>query len=79
VPARYKALAATLWAVSARCEPCFKFYVQVAVRLGATQAESGIAAPSHAIALISGEGARTPGARSMRNSAYPSRKAPCGK
>ena len=28
VPARYKALAATLWAVSARCEPCFKFYVQ---------------------------------------------------
>ncbi len=27
VPARYKALAATLWAVSARWEPCFKFYV----------------------------------------------------
>ena len=27
VPARYKALAAMLWAVSARCEPCFKFYV----------------------------------------------------
>ena len=41
VPARYKALAATLWAVSARCEPCFKFYVQEAVRLGAGQAELG--------------------------------------
>src|SRR5262249_18607802 len=41
VPARYKALAATLWAVSARCEPCFKFYVQEAVRLGATEAELG--------------------------------------
>jgi len=34
VPARYKALAATLWAVSA-------FYVQEAVRLGADQAELG--------------------------------------
>jgi AhpD family alkylhydroperoxidase len=41
VPARYKALAAVLWAVSARCEPCFKFYVQQAVRLGATQPELG--------------------------------------
>ncbi|MGH6795207.1 MAG: carboxymuconolactone decarboxylase family protein, partial [Methylocella sp.] len=41
VPARYKALAATLWAVAARCEPCFKFYVQQAVRLGADQAELG--------------------------------------
>jgi AhpD family alkylhydroperoxidase len=41
VPARYKALAAMLWAVSARCEPCFKFYVQQAVRLGANQAELG--------------------------------------
>jgi len=40
-PARYKALAATLWAVSARCEPCFKFYVQQASRLGATRAELG--------------------------------------
>ena len=41
VPARYKALAAMLWAVSARCEPCFKFYVQQAVRLGATKTELG--------------------------------------
>ncbi|WOJ91725.1 carboxymuconolactone decarboxylase family protein (plasmid) [Methylocapsa polymorpha] len=41
VPARYKALAAMLWAVSARCEPCFKFYVQQAVRLGAAKTELG--------------------------------------
>jgi AhpD family alkylhydroperoxidase len=40
-PARYKALAAVLWAVSARCEPCFTFYVRQAVRLGATKAELG--------------------------------------
>ena len=33
VPARYKALGAMLWAVSARCEPCIKFYVQQARRL----------------------------------------------
>ncbi|MGO9234707.1 MAG: carboxymuconolactone decarboxylase family protein [Methylocella sp.] len=39
VAARYKAL--LLWAVSARCEPCFKFYVQQAVRLGATESELG--------------------------------------
>ena len=41
VPARYKALASMLWSVAARCEPCFKFYVQQAVRLGASQAELG--------------------------------------
>jgi AhpD family alkylhydroperoxidase len=41
VPARYKALAAVLWAISARCEPCFKFYIQQAARLGASQAELG--------------------------------------
>lgn len=41
VPARLKALAAMLWAVSARCEPCFTFYVQQAHRLGATKAELG--------------------------------------
>jgi AhpD family alkylhydroperoxidase len=40
-PARYKALAAMLWSVSARCEPCFKFYLRQAVRLGASQAELG--------------------------------------
>jgi len=41
VPARYKALAAMLWSISARCEPCFKFYVQQAVRLGASEMELG--------------------------------------
>jgi AhpD family alkylhydroperoxidase len=41
VPARTKALAAMLWAISARCEPCFKYYVQEAVRLGAAEAELG--------------------------------------
>ncbi len=41
VPARYKALAAMLWAVSARCEPCIKFYVRQAVHLGAAKHELG--------------------------------------
>jgi AhpD family alkylhydroperoxidase len=41
VPARYKALAAMLWSVSARCEPCFKFYVRQAVRCGASETELG--------------------------------------
>lgn len=39
LPARFKTLAAMLWAISARCEPCFKFYVQQAVKLGATEGE----------------------------------------
>ncbi|CAB3740571.1 hypothetical protein LMG22037_06396 [Paraburkholderia phenoliruptrix] len=41
LPAPLKALAAMLWAISARCEPCFKFYVQQAVKLGATEQELG--------------------------------------
>jgi AhpD family alkylhydroperoxidase len=41
VPARTKALAAMLWAISARCEPCIDYYVQQAVRHGATEAELG--------------------------------------
>lgn len=41
LPARHKALAAVLWAVSARCEPCIRFYVQEAKRLGATKEETG--------------------------------------
>ena len=40
-PGKTKALAAVLWAVSARCEPCIKFYVQQAKRLGATKEETG--------------------------------------
>ena len=41
LPARIKALAAVLWGVSARCEPCLKFYVRRARELGATDAEVG--------------------------------------
>lgn len=41
VPARLKALAAMLWAISARCEPCAAFYVGEAVRRGATESELG--------------------------------------
>lgn len=39
--AKTKTLAAMLWAVSARCEPCLKFYAAKAVELGATEAELG--------------------------------------
>jgi len=41
IPAKYKALGAVLWSVSARCEPCIKYYVQQSVRLGVTEAELG--------------------------------------
>lgn len=41
LPARQKALAAMLWSISARCEPCIAFYVQQAVTRGATEAELG--------------------------------------
>lgn len=39
VPARHKALAALLWSISARCEPCVKFYAAESRRLGASKAE----------------------------------------
>ena len=41
VPAKYKVLAAALWSVAMRCEPCIKFYVRKAVEHGATEAELG--------------------------------------
>jgi len=41
VPAKYKALGAALWAVSARCEPCIRFYIQEAAKLGVTEEELG--------------------------------------
>ena len=41
LPARLKALAAALWSVSARCEPCIRFYMQKAHELGATREEIG--------------------------------------
>jgi AhpD family alkylhydroperoxidase len=41
LPARIKVLAAVLWSISARCEPCIKFYVQRAAGLGVTENELG--------------------------------------
>lgn len=41
LPAHQKSLAAMLWSISARCEPCIVFYVQQAVTRGATEAELG--------------------------------------
>jgi len=41
LPARLKALAAALWSINARCEPCIKFYVQKSKELGANEAELG--------------------------------------
>ena len=40
-PAKVKALAAALWGISARCEPCLKFYMLRARELGATEREIG--------------------------------------
>ncbi len=40
-PAKIKALAASLWGISARCEPCLKFYILKARELGATEKEVG--------------------------------------
>lgn len=41
VPKKHKALAAALWSISARCEPCFKFYISKAKEFGATEEETG--------------------------------------
>ena len=41
LPARIKALAAALWSVSARCEPCIEAYMRKARELGATPEETG--------------------------------------
>lgn len=40
LPARIKALAAALWSVSARCEPCIEAYMSKAQELGATPEEA---------------------------------------
>ncbi|MGE3319494.1 MAG: carboxymuconolactone decarboxylase family protein [Candidatus Berkiella sp.] len=40
-PAKFKALAAAIWGISARCEPCLKFYILKAKELGATEKEVG--------------------------------------
>lgn len=41
VPSKFKAMAAVLWSVSARCEPCIAFYVQEAVKKDITEDELG--------------------------------------
>ncbi|HET9680277.1 MAG TPA: carboxymuconolactone decarboxylase family protein, partial [Gammaproteobacteria bacterium] len=39
--AKTKVMAAMLWSVSVRCEPCLKFYAHKATELGATEKEIG--------------------------------------
>lgn len=39
--AKFKALAALLWSISSRCEPCVKYYAIKSRELGATEAEVG--------------------------------------
>lgn len=41
VPKKFKILTAMIWAISARCEPCFKYYVQQAIKVGTTEVELG--------------------------------------
>lgn len=41
VPVKYKILSSLLWAISARCEPCIRHYVEASVNHGATQEELG--------------------------------------
>lgn len=36
IPSRQKALAAALWSISQKCEPCYKFYILKAKELGAS-------------------------------------------
>lgn len=39
--AKFKALCSLLWSISARCEPCVKYYALKSRELGATEAEVG--------------------------------------
>lgn len=41
VPKKFKLLTAMIWAISARCEPCFKYYVQQAIKNKVTETELG--------------------------------------
>lgn len=41
VPIKYKVLAAVLWSVNAKCEPCIRFYIQQAMKAGASEEELG--------------------------------------
>ena len=39
VPKKFRILTAMIWAISSRCEPCFKFYIYQAKKAGATETE----------------------------------------
>lgn len=41
VSSKYKILSAMLWSISARCEPCIKFYVSKAIESGVSENEFG--------------------------------------
>ncbi len=41
IPAKYKILGAMLWSISARCEPCIKYYVSQAKKRDVSEAELG--------------------------------------
>lgn len=41
VPKKFKILTAMTWSISSRCEPCIKYYVQQAIKAGATEQELG--------------------------------------
>jgi len=41
VPAKYKILTAMIWSISARCEPCFKYYVTQAKEKCISEKELG--------------------------------------
>jgi len=41
ISSHLKALIAVLWGISARCEPCLKYYMLKAKELGATEKEVG--------------------------------------
>jgi len=41
LPAKIKALVAAVWGISARCDPCLKYYILKAKELGATEEEVG--------------------------------------
>lgn len=41
VPTKYKVLASVLWAINAKCEPCIRFYIQQAIKSGASEEELG--------------------------------------
>lgn len=41
LPAKFKVLCSLLWSISARCEPCVKYYALKSRELGATEAEVG--------------------------------------